>query len=200
MKFSEIEVPFVSNDVILKKANKFREKHWNEGVPVDIEHIIEIKLGLDLIPIVDLQKTLGIEALILASWKSIYVDANTFENERYVNRFRFSLAHEIAHYVLHKRIYESYGINSPELYYEFIGEIPERQYGYFEIQAQKFANRLLVPRDRLKIEKEKAISSIPNSDELMGVTDNLLNSYVAIPISEVFGVCQQVIEIALSDL
>lgn len=54
MKYGNIIVPFIGNDEIKKKADKFREKLWGDKIPVKIERIIEIKLKIKIIPIPNL--------------------------------------------------------------------------------------------------------------------------------------------------
>ena len=197
MNYSDIKIPFVDKEKIKRKANLFRKKFWNDSIPVDIEKIIDLKLEIDIIPLLDLG-----DAFISSDWKSIYVDRNKYLNEKYQNRLRFSLAHEIGHFILHKEIYSSFKINSFEDFYCFIGEIPNNQYHYLEIQANKFASLLLVPRDRLIIEKEKELNSFETASGISidSIKDqSLLYSYLAEPISKTFGITSEVIEIALNE-
>ena len=196
MNYSDIKIPFVDKEKIKRKADLFREKFWDDSVPVDIEKIIDLKLEIDIIPLPDLG-----DAFISSDWKSIYVDRNKYLNG-IQNRLRFSLAHEIGHFILHKEIYSSFKINSFEDFYCFVDEIPNNQYHYLEIQANKFAGLLLVPRDKLMIEKKKELN---NFEAASGVSidsikdQSLLYSYLAEPISKTFGVSSEVIEIALSE-
>ena len=196
MNYSDIKIPFVDKEKIKRKADLFREKFWDNSIPVDIEKIIDLKLEIDIIPLPDLG-----DAFISSDWKSIYVDRNKYLNG-IQNRLRFSLAHEIGHFILHKEIYSSFKINSFEDFYCFVDEIPNNQYHYLEIQANKFAGLLLVPRDRLIIEKKKELNSFEAASgvSIDSIKDqSLLYSYLAEPISKTFGVSSEVIEIALSE-
>ena len=150
MNYLSIKIPFINREKIKRKADLFREKFWDDSVPVDIEKIIDIKLEIDIIPLPNLG-----DAFISSDWKSIYVDQNKYLNG-IQNRLRFSLAHEIGHFILHKDIYNSFKINSLEKFYQFIDKIPGEQYGFLETQANKFANFLLVPRNKLAIKKRKS--------------------------------------------
>jgi Zn-dependent peptidase ImmA (M78 family) len=67
----------------------------------------------------------------------------------WANRLRFSLAHEVDHFVLHKHIYSTFNVESPEEYLEFVMNFPEEEYRSFEWQANEVAGSLLVPRTRL---------------------------------------------------
>jgi len=64
------------------------------------------------------------------------------------------LAHEIGHFVLHKEIYESLVIENIEDYENFFANMSQDDYRFFESQANRFANYLLIPTDRLEKEIE----------------------------------------------
>ncbi|MBU2544944.1 ImmA/IrrE family metallo-endopeptidase [Patescibacteria group bacterium] len=120
-------------------------------------------------------------------------------DDRYQNRLRFSFAHEIGHFILHKNIYENFNIKTFKDFYDFLtNNISQDQYSYFETQANKFANHLLVPREVLKEQREKEIEK--QKDIPKNISNKTLNSYLAIPLSKKFGVSEKVIEIALGEL
>lgn len=120
MDYSEISVPFVSEDAIKKKAKTFREKWWDDSIPVKIEEIIDLGLKLEVIPRRGLKQDCDVDALIASNWKSIYVDHDCYMDDRYLNRLRFSLAHEMGHFVLHKELYESFAIDDYEDFYNLL--------------------------------------------------------------------------------
>jgi hypothetical protein len=198
MEYSQIKTPFLSLESIKKEADEFRLKLWGNTVPVDIEKILENKLGISIIPLPDLNRICDTDAFISSDWSSVIVDNEKYMDDKYQNRLRFSIAHEIGHFVLHKDIYESFGISELEDFYNFVEQIPGEQYGYFETQANKFANFLLVPRDILLIEKEKILLEKVSNSDFSSIDQETLNSYIAGPLSSVFEVSADVIEIALS--
>ena len=202
MDYRKVAVPFLNGLTIKKQADLFREKFWNKSIQVEIENIIDLRLKLDVIPVNGLLKLCDTDALITSNWKSIYVDYEKYLDDRYKNRLRFSLAHEIGHFILHKDIYNSFYIKNLEDFYRLIEQIPQEQYGYLESQANKFANHLLVPRNKLIKEENKVIKAIKenNLNDLKKIDDKTLKSYLAIPISKIFGVSEEVIEIAFSDI
>jgi hypothetical protein len=200
MDYKKVSIPFLDNSVIKSKADNFRNKFGNNSVPVDIEKIIDIKLGIDIIPSPGLQYLCDTDALISSNWKSILVDYNRFSDERYQNRLRFSFAHEIGHFILHKDIYKSFKIKSSKDLQKLMKEIPAKEYGYLEIQANKFANYLLIPREQLIIEKNKEIKKYPELNHLINSGKKKeINSYLAIPVSKIFGVSEDAMEIALNE-
>lgn len=200
MNYQKIIVPYLGNTKIEKETGRFREKFWDDNVPVDIEFIIDVKLRVNVIPIPSFLKLANIDALITSDWKSIYVDRDEYLDERRHNRLRFSLAHEIGHFVLHKKIYSNFNIKNLEDYYKFNKDIPQKQYSYLETQANKFANYLLVPRRALMIEREKELKKKGSPAWFDKVDTKTLNSYCAIPLSKIFKVSDEVVTIALNDL
>lgn len=201
MNDSEIKVPFLDKNEIKKKADAFRKKFWGNSLPVDIEKIINFKLGIKIIPVPNLRRSCDIDAQISFNLQFIYVDADMYEDQRQQNRLRFSFAHEIGHYILHKNIYSKLKLTNIYKFRQLITEqISEQQYGYLETQANKFAGYLLVPREKIEIEKTKLTEQLKEDPEFIKITDNKLqNSYLAIPLANIFGVSAEVIEIVLSE-
>lgn len=199
MDYTNIKAPYIRNEEIKKKADLFRQKFWDDSIPIDIETIIDVKLKIDVIPSLNLKQECDSDALIGSDWKSILVDRNEYLDERYQNRLRFSFAHEIGHFILHKETYSSFRITTLEEFYRFIEKIPKERYGFFETQANKFAGYLLVPRELLEkklsieIEKAKKAINLENCDK------TLLRSYIANPLSKDFGISQESMEIILGE-
>ena len=193
-------VPYLNNEDIANKASLFRSKFWNDIIPINIEAIIDIKLAIDVIPVQGFFKDSGTDALITSNWKSIYVDREEYLDERRHNRLRFSLAHEIGHFILHKKTYTNFKIKTRKNYYELNKKMTTKEYGYLETQANKFANYLLVPRKILIIEREKELKRKGSPAWFKKIDPKTLNSYLAIPLSKVFNVSDNVITIALNDL
>ncbi|KKP68982.1 MAG: hypothetical protein UR66_C0002G0039 [Candidatus Moranbacteria bacterium GW2011_GWE1_35_17] len=199
MKYKDTKVSFISNEEIKNKADNFRLKYWKNGIPVGIEEIVELKLKISIIPIPNLMSQCGLDAQITSDFSSIYVDQRNYENE--TSRFRFSLAHELGHLVLHKIFYEALNISSMDEVYEFIYEIDADEYSYLETQANKFANYFLVPREELSKIREKILTEKLSKKQDISVFDEkTLNSYLAGHIASLFLVSSGTVEIALNDL
>ena len=200
MDYTQIQIPYIGNLVIKNKADLFRTKYWDEILPVDIEKIIDVNLEINIIPLPDLEKLCNTDALITSDWKSLYIDKDLFEDERRQNRLRFSLAHEIGHLVLHKSFYASLVINSFEDFYKFINSVSAEQYRYLEIQANKFAGHILVPRNLLNNELNKELKRAGQKINIDNLDKLLLKSYIANPLAKVFGISQESMEIILNEL
>ena len=193
----DFKTPFLNNREIEAEVEKFRKIFWGEYVPVDVERIIDLKLEMDIVPVPHFRNLCDTDALITSGWVMIYIDKNVYLDDRYRNRLRFSLAHELGHFVLHKGIYNNFKIKEITDFYIFFKQLSPKQYGYFETQANKFANYLLVPREILAVKKKKELRKV---SELERVDRNTLNSYLSIPLSKIFGVSEKVIEIALNEI
>lgn len=195
-------MPFLTKGEISAAADLFRKKHWPDKIPVDIEKIISVNLRMDIIFKPGLFKLFNIDAYITSSWQQICVDYDLFEADKNNNRLRFSYAHEIGHLVLHKNLYEQFGIKEADDFNKFYDEIPGDQYHFMETQAHIFANFLLIPRNELYKIREKVIKQFifANQINIGEIDPKLLNQYLAGPIAKYFGVSPTPIEIALLDL
>ena len=199
-KYNNFKAPSLGKNDIKIKSELFRKKFWGNSIPIDIEKIIELKLEIDIIPIPDLMDFCNTDAFMTSNWRSIYVDKKKYEDERYLNRLRFSYAHEIGHFVLHKDLYKSFGIKKIEDFYKFIEGVSQEQYGYIESQANKFANYLLIPRDTLLEEKNKLLLEIKEKTKNIKINSDIINSYLSIPLAKKFCVSEDAMEIALNDI
>ena len=153
--YSDCKCVFLSRDKIWEKADSFRKRYWPNGIlPIDMEHIIEKGLCLNIIPEHDIKRLLKIDAYLLSDLKGIVVDISQYMDDlnRYEKRLRFTFAHEVGHLVLHKYIFKKFDFISPKEYLIFMDNFPEDQYSNFEYQANEFGGRLLVPRENLVIE------------------------------------------------
>ncbi|MCK4968398.1 MAG: hypothetical protein KAS12_05050 [Candidatus Aenigmarchaeota archaeon] len=56
MDYSKINIPYIKDTIIELKAKRFREKYWDNRLPINIEKIIEISLRIYLVPTADLEK------------------------------------------------------------------------------------------------------------------------------------------------
>jgi len=162
--FSKIIIPYISDDVIRQRADEFRERCWGKKLPIDIELITERNLNILIIPVSDLRYHAHTEAFLSGNMKEIVYDP-----QRPDVRIRFSIAHEIGHFILHKEIIAQLRSNSYEEWKEIQQTIPDAFWGRAEYQAREFAGRLLVPRELLIAELkelrpviEKARAEIPD--------------------------------------
>lgn len=197
MDYKEFKAPFISNEDIKEQADLFRKKYWGDIIPVEIEIIIEGKLAIEIIPVPGLKRQCNADAFISSDWQSVSVDNEKYMDDSYYNRLRFSIAHEVGHFILHKDLYEDLKITSLDDFRSFQNDVPGNQYGYVETQANKFASYFLIPRNKLV--KERALI-IKDYAEIADCNARVINGYIATPLGKKFGVSAEAMEIALNSM
>lgn len=194
---SKFKCPYISKDEIWRAAEEFRSKYWSEStLPVDIERIVERRLKLNIEPEHGLLSEIDIDAYLRIDLTGIVVDYDCYMNEKFINRLRFSFAHELGHLFLHKDIYSTFSIDDPLAWKDFMLNIPDREYGFFEYQANEFAGRALVPRESLIAEVETCLQKVQEAGLLDLVTSDpsALLSSISSTLCRPFGVSYLVIE------
>jgi Zn-dependent peptidase ImmA (M78 family) len=120
----------------------------HKQTPIPVEEIAEFDLGLNIIPVNRLKADFDIDGFISSNFTNLYVDLDTYEKIQ--TRYRFTLAHEIGHCVLHKEIFENFEFDSMEEWKRFVSEMDEDKRGWLEYQGYSFAGCLLVPKVALE--------------------------------------------------
>jgi hypothetical protein len=196
-EISEFKCPYIKKEQIWQEAENFRANFWPENtLPVNIETIVENRLKLDIEPEHDLLSELDIDAYLRVDLTGIIVDYNCYMNEKYINRLRFSFAHKLGHFFLHKDVYASFSIRDVSTWKDFMANIPDREYGFFEYQANEFAGRVLVPREKLIVELKNCIQKVKEIGllDLVMTDPGAVLSSISPTLCKPFGVSDQVIE------
>jgi len=108
---------------------------------VDIELMLEREgICIDAVP---LKAEKGIEAWISLSARILYVDISLADTDWQERRYRFTLAEEYAHKILHQGIFA--GATTPEEWIARWNKIPEELYLRLDRQAKELAGILLMP-------------------------------------------------------
>jgi hypothetical protein len=163
--------PVYSYEKLRTEADKFLLKHHSSGnIPVPIEKIVEFDFSINIVPVLGLRREFEIEGFTSSNLKNIYVDEYVYTDR--INRYRFTLAHEIGHIVLHHHLYEAHKFRSIHGWKEFINSMTEKEHSWLEYQGYAFAGLILVPKDILvkhtnewaKKIKDKKISMQKNWD------------------------------------
>jgi len=142
------KVPIHSYEDLRKRADDFLRTYNPTGtIPVPIEEIVEFEFDINIVPVLGLQRQLEVEGFTSSDLKNIYVDEYVYTD--YLNRYRFTLAHEIGHIVLHRNLYDDHKFKSIEGWKEFINSMTEEEHGWLEYQGYAFAGLILVPREPL---------------------------------------------------
>ena len=136
------QIPFLGKAEISDKVNEVLDECWNGIFPVNLESVCDC-LGISLFPVAGLSKKYNVDAFVSSSFRILYVDEKSYRNESY--RYRFSVAHELGHLVLHREYYSS----RIESFEDWLGLSPHADNSYVEFQANYFAGNLLVPEIEL---------------------------------------------------
>ena len=136
------------------------------------------------------------EAYLRSDLTGIVVDHDHYMDEKFANRMRFSFAHELGHFFLHRELYERVAFESADEWKEILLGLPEADYTYFEYQANEFAGRLLVPREVLIHEIENAGDVLKRNKMLDHIKSDpyAVLSAISTRIGKTFGVSFEVIE------
>lgn len=198
-------VDFIHYEATRPIARQFLDKyHPSCGVPVPIENIIDNQMGINIVPIEGLLTELrgaggDVAGLISADLKNIYVDKYIYLNQE--NLFRFTLAHELGHAILHRKVFEQRPFRNIDEYLKFLSEFQseENDFRWYEIQANNFAGLILAPEQQLdelvaqaatkmreQIATSKIALSVAHEDEAW--------EYLYQDVAETFAVSSAVIE------
>lgn len=189
------KAPFISQHDCWAAADEFRKKYWPSGdIPVDVLAIVEFDLGLEIRAISGLKEDADVDALLLGDWKTLIVDRQQYMDERFINRLRFSIAHELGHFTLHKAVFNSIPRSTAKEWISYMQEMPDKEYSLLEYHANEFAGRLLVPFDELKGEFNKAVHEAVNNGIPKGNLSDVYLPYLCINPAKFFAVSQEVIE------
>lgn len=192
---SDFKAPYIPQPEVWSAADEFRAKYWKGDLPVDVMGIAEFDLDLDIVPMSNLRQDADIDALLLDDWQTLVVDQGYYLDDRYQNRIRFSVAHELGHYVMHRTAFQKIPRATAEEWIAFTLEIPEREYSFLESHANEFAGRFLVPPEELRAEFQEAIRQVEQSGlPREKLREDSQMQYLAKPIARRFEVSSSVIE------
>ena len=114
-------------------------KEFNYSLPVDVRQIIQT-LGIEIVeePMED-----SMSGMMVVKGSRAVIGIN---QSHHPNRQRFSLAHELGHYLLH-RLQQTVFIDSSTVF--FRNGLSSEGTDFYEIEANIFAAELLMPREAI---------------------------------------------------
>ena len=136
------------------------------------------------------------DAYLKMDLTAIVVDYDFYMDDKHTPRMRFSFAHELGHFFLHKEVFAAFDLIDPAAWKNFILNVSENEYSNFEWQANEFAGRLLVPHSDLVLAIDQA-AKIIKENKLIGYLENdpdAVLSRVSPTICKPFGVSAEVIK------
>ncbi len=188
-----VHTAVLSYDDLRGRAEEFlRQHHPAETIPVPIEEIVEFGFGINIIPLPGLHGDHDIDGFISASLTEIFVDLFVFESRP--TRYRFTLAHEIAHLVLHGDALKEVRPRSVAEWKRFVSRLSEKDRGWLEWQAYCFAGLVLVPPTPLAAEYRTAVRMADEEGIEITAHGGMARQYVATYIGRAFEVSATVVE------
>ena len=138
-----------------------------------------------------LRDLLEIDGFISSDLSCVTVDQ--FVLERRLNRYRFTLAHELGHLYLHRDIYTELRFGTLKEWKQFQREVDETDYNWLEYQAYAFAGLVLVPTAYLKAQFQSAAAAAERIGFSRRSEPEAFFEYVTEVLREVFQVSDAVI-------
>ena len=124
------KAPYLENTQCWDAAEIFRHRYWPSGaLPVDVLDIAEFDLGLKFKMVSGLREDADVDALLLGDWQTLAVDQKLYLDAKYYNRLRFSIAHELGHFALHKEAFKMIARSTVEEWISYMKDMPEDEYG-----------------------------------------------------------------------
>ena len=190
---SPIEVPRYSYKQLRTRADNFlRTHHPKATIPIPIEEIAEFRFKMNIVPIPGLHLAFEIDGFISSDLSTISVDEFVYDSRP--GRYRFTLAHELGHAVLHRRIYQAARFGRIKEWMRFVTEIGIKEYEWLEWQAYAFAGLILVPPAPLKKKLSEATHRAHRAGFSISKEPEVAGMYIASWIAKQFNVSSQVIE------
>lgn len=184
--------PRLDYEVLRLRADEFLKRFWPEAtVPVNVERIVDARLKIDIIPVPGLRDEIGVDGFLSRDRDAVYVDERV--SNAVPSRYRFTLAHELGHLVLHEELYECADFHTPAEWLEFQESLPDRDYSRYEFQAYCFGGLILVPKDPLASTVQEAVLKAKRRGYNVDLEDPADRAYVADWVGKAFGVSADVI-------
>lgn len=143
-----MNVAFKNKSEIAAAAEQFLKKyHGSLTTPIPIEEIAELQLEITVIPVPRLKKTFGHESFISSDFKHIIMDNDIYTGQPH--RSRFTYAHEIGHFMLHRNLYEKNNIKSIDEFIKFHNSLSSEDVKNLHVQANIFAGKVLLPKQHM---------------------------------------------------
>jgi hypothetical protein len=143
------KAPFFHYEDLRRYAEAFlSEHHPGRQIPVPIEHIVDVRLGIEIVPVPGLG---NFDTVAYLSHDLTEIRVDEFVYHHRPNRYRFSLAHELGHRVLHADVYRQFEFSDVASWkHVMTNVIPLEQYRYLESHANSFAGLVLAPAAELR--------------------------------------------------
>jgi len=189
---AKFKAPFLSREQIGAVTDGLREKYPSiRKIPVDVLGFAEFDLELefDFAPIQQLKQ----DAFLYPDLTGIWFDKWAFKEPSQQPRLRFSAAHELGHYFLHKDIYGAVNFKTVKQWIAFINALPAKEYYWIEKHADEFAGHFLIPSKELSAALDETVLDADREGIFSQGSEEVL-SFCARGMHAAFGVSHQAME------
>jgi len=162
---------WLTYDEIRNLASEFRRRHSADEEVCDIEHVVEFRLGMHIIPCPELHHLWGISGYLTSDLTAIVVDENCLLYHE--PTLRYTLAHEVAHLELHADLWEALHYGTPQQFIDVTtSAMSDEQYKGVEWQANAFAGLVLLPGERLRPVFEREAEAVRRASSSVEIEDH----------------------------
>jgi len=171
----KLGIKYLEDEEIIKNAIQFlNEFNKDKTIPVPIEEIIDLHFNIDIIPLPGIKQLCDVDGFSAPDFSAIYVDLFVYENRYY--RYRYTLAHEMGHFVFHKEKLSIVKLDQNDVigsWIQFNNDLDPGDHSRMEYHGYTFGGLIMVPPDALK---EKFIKHI---DQIMPMVDEAKGSGIS---------------------
>ncbi len=191
-----MNIPFLPDEMLEERAEAFLAEYLPQRIiPIPIEEILETDFRVGIVPIPGFSDRFGIVGYLSTDQQDLMIDEKVMT--RHPARYRFTIAHELAHILLHgDYIRENCPANIADWKRWLIAR-DAKLYTRMETQANRMAGMMLVPRTELT----EAWARAQRYAEERGIDTTELDQFgiahLAEWIAREFEVSGKVVEIAL---
>jgi Zn-dependent peptidase ImmA (M78 family) len=111
---------------------------------VDIERLTLEKFKLKIETFIDLRRRWDTYAFADTTGGVIFIDADLMNEERLEKKYRFTLAEELAHFLVHRQLFAD--CRTIEDRFKIEEKLDERTRSYMESNAKALASAILMPK------------------------------------------------------
>lgn len=128
---------------------------------IDLEKLIATKYEIIIDIHYSLQQKYGVMAYMLTQSNRLFIDDKLIDNPRYTKRYRFTLAEELAHFIIHKEFYRS--CRTVEERIERESALTRQEQWFLETNAKALASAILMPKLIIEDRVNELLSTIGDS-------------------------------------
>ena len=196
-----IQVVRYTKSVLREKAEDLLTQHSLLSLPVDIEYLVDAVKGLMIVPIPGLRRATGISGYLSSDCTEISVDGKIVESRPH--EYRFTLAHELSHLLLHEEIVahcRDLNLDGWENgWKQYLQAQAAAEFAQMERQADEMARGLLVPSILLSLEVTPFIEKAQTRGVDLRQLGQAGQKYISQELEDRFGVPKNDLFIRLQD-